>query len=233
MIDNPDDITKWATAIKQLPTLLDSLSIIFSSPWGWLILFISVLWLAQILKISEVVVLYKSNRDNKLAMLNEYITNSSGDPEIIKIAKDVRDAYYFRYATKIYAEGYYREALIELSKNVKHVATWDDIRRSLEFSECKCSKITYKKLNWINNAKFWFNKSFGLICGLLSLVLFVFSVFLFFTKNATLHEFFVLLIEAIVIFLIGLWSLSLNWPYSAAKKISDALETKANPRQEV
>ncbi len=233
MINNPDDITKWATAIKQLPTLLDSLSTIFSSPWGWSILFISLLWLAQILKISEIIGLYKSNRDSKLAILNEYIINSSGDQNIIKIAKDVRDAYYFRYATKIYAEGYYREALIELSKNVEHVANWDDIRRSLEFSECKDAKITYKKFNWITTSKFWFNKLFGLSCGFLSLMLFVLSMFLILTKSTTLHEFFILLIQSVFIFLIGLWSLSLNWPYNAAKKISEALDSKTDLRQEV
>lgn len=114
-----------AKAIESLPSLLDALGALPVS--GWVVLIAFFLWLLANKNLSRIVDFVQGKERRRIERLDAYIAfPNPSDSAVTNAIRDLRDAYYFKVATGIYAENRVRNALIGLHDATSHVITWHD-----------------------------------------------------------------------------------------------------------
>lgn len=222
MIEITPQIKDATEAIQSLPSLINAIGSLFSTPWGGGLLLAIFLWIILNQNSSRVFAWVAGKKQKRLEALNSYLADSgSADLDALQAVKDQRDSYYFKVATGIYAEGTYRTALIKLHHASSHTLTWTHIRRAQEYlrvsSAGEVSVHPLSKFDWF---AYWYNQLVAYSClfvsvGLLTLV--------FTSSERSSWLFFLGFGGAFGIALFAMFVLSLNWPVASRKRVENEL----------
>ena len=131
MSDTKNQIEQATDLLKSVPEFLQAAQELLQTPWGWIILLTPIFWILKNKDLSKTITLFKNKETKKIEKIEKYINSSEGqDNQILRKMQDLRDAYYFKAATGIYAENKRRHALITLHDQLSHDTHWQRIRNA-------------------------------------------------------------------------------------------------------
>ncbi|WP_316674916.1 hypothetical protein [uncultured Tolumonas sp.] len=220
-----DFLSKILDLIVNYSSNTEHINSMINSTSSWIIVLLAVVVLTPKLNIPSAFTRFEQHKRQKIKTLNEIIATESVDEDLIAAAKDVRDALYFKEITKIYAESKKRNALIKLHKQLNSNFTWEQIRLSLEYVDCIDESIKYKEFTKFNIANFYFNKIIGIGSAIFSFLILIYTLALFIAHSLTIYLALILLAQMSFMFVSGLGYLRQNWPYNAAEKIKEFLNS--------
>lgn len=213
-----------AKAIHSLPSIFDA---VYSLPIsGWLVVAAFFLWFLANRDFTHIFDVLERKEKRRLEVLDKYVsTETSADNQVMSAIKDLRDAYYFKVATGIYAESRIRNALIKLHEANCHLITWHNICRAQPYLDVnKDENVTVRKLSSIENFSYWYNQLVAYFFLLLSAALFS---LLLLVESKTLTAVTYSFGGGILTALFAMFAYSQNYPVRAAKKIRDELERQS------
>lgn len=223
MPNSINQIDKATDMVKSIPEFITAVSDLLQSPHGWLVLVVLLIWFLINRDLSHLFSLFERGEKQRLDKLESYVSNpSAADEKSLNVIKDLRDAYYFKVATGIYAEKGRRESLIKLHNDISHTINWVQIKRALPFI------IAHSDMNSsIRDMEFRdkFVHYYNLAVGFLFLV-FAIAVLLMFliSKPQNLSGVLIGVGGALTPALFALFVFSQNLPFESAKKIKKELE---------
>lgn len=220
-----DFLSKILDLLINYSSNTEYINSIINSTSSWIIVLLAIVVLTPKLNLHSAFTRFEQRKRQKIKTLNEIIDTESVDEYLIAVAKDVRDTLYFKEITKIYAESKKRNALMKLHKQLNSHFTWEQIRLSLEYVDCIDESVKYKEFTKFNVAVFYFNKLMGIGSVILSFLILIYVLALFIDHSLTIHSALMLLAQMAFMFASGLGYLNQNWPYNAAEKIKEFINS--------
>ena len=215
------------TVLKSIPDFIKAFTEIMQTPYGWIFLAIIFLWFVLNKDLAKLFSLFESKEKKRLDKLEIYVSDTeTANSEALEVIKDLRDAYYFKVATDIYAEKNLRDSLISLHKKTSHTITWVNIKRAMPYIDADSkSNISIREQNWQEKIGYFYNLSIGwLFLGFLIAS----SLVYMFSSNKDLSQSGLWLTSTLFCTFFTIFSFSQNFPISSAKKIKAELEKTVN-----
>jgi len=215
------------TVLKSIPDFIKAFTEVMQTPYGWIFLAIIFLWFVLNKDLAKLFSLFESKEKKRLDKLEIYVRNTeTANSEALEVIKDLRDAYYFKVATDIYAEKNLRDSLISLHKKKSHTITWVNIKRAMPYIDADSkSNISIREQNWQEKIGYFYNLSIGwLFLGFLIAS----SLVYMFSSNKDLSQFGLWLTSTLFCAFFTIFSFSQNFPISSAKKIKAELKKTVN-----
>lgn len=207
-------------ALRTIPEFMEALSDVIRTPYGWILLLIVLVWLVRNLDYPNLVSLIGAKEKKRLEKIETYAAKSQlADGKTLGVVKDLRDAYYFKIATGIYAEKDLRYKLIELYEKTSISVSWTTIKRALPY--LNISDGTIRDFSLLEQAERIFNLFAGFL--VLTFTIAVSLVFLF-TAEKNAAQFLIWIGTFMVFFPFSLYAFSQNFPYQAAEIIRKDLK---------
>jgi len=221
-MDLSEKVKNAKDAIDNIPSLIDAFLELVKTPYGWVVFCVFFVWLLVNKDVSRFYNIFEK-KDKKKYELDTYLLEADGtDAETVKAIRDLRDAHYFKIATRIYAEKNFRKALISLHDVTSHLVTWTQIRRSLQYIDVSHEgKISIRKFNVFEKIGYWCNLVVGFFMLFVSAVIFsAFALTGVKSFNSMVLSFF----GTILVMAFAIYSFSQNWPIHSARTIKNELE---------
>jgi hypothetical protein len=123
-------IHETTEVVKNISVLKEALFELLQKPgdWLWLIFILLVFaggWLVRHVSIQNLLTVAGSRERSRLQQIESYIENPEmADSGSLAVLKGLRNAFYFKVATGIYAEKAYRDRLIELHEKTSIAVSW-------------------------------------------------------------------------------------------------------------
>ena len=214
-----------AKAIESLPSLLDAVGALPIS--GWVVLIAFFLWLLANKNLSRIIEFVQGQERRRIEKLDAYIASPNpSDPSVASAVRDLRDAYYFKVATGIYAENRVRTALIKLHDATSHVITWRHICRAHPFlTVAPDGTVTVRPMDFSEKLGYWYNQAVAYFFLLFAASLFSLVIL---SGTKTWVSFVLGVGGGIVAAAFAMFVFSQNWPARSAKKISKEIEGQRN-----
>lgn len=148
-------------SLQQLPALISAVT---STPGGWLLVAIGVIWFLANKDLSRFLGLFNRRTRKRLEHIDQYFAKPDlADPEVSKVLRAVRDTHHFRGAIGIDAEAKRRTGLIALHERVSPSVPWEVIRRADKFIVvCTEGVPTIKDATWGDRFGYGYNIFMGL-----------------------------------------------------------------------
>ena len=178
------------------------------------------------LQLDKIIEHIDKRQARKINTLNDVATSSLNSTDLKDIAQDILEANYFKAATNIYAEKHKRSLLIDLYRKTDQKFTWEDIKLSLEYAKFDSDEIYYQELKWHHHLGYKFNKFMGVFSAVFSGFILILTGYLFISNNLSIKSGLILAFQMFFMFSLGLLYLKRNWPYNAARKITEYLSKK-------
>nr|WP_321239400.1 hypothetical protein [uncultured Tolumonas sp.] len=223
-----DTLTKALDLLISYESQSDSIRSIVNPILSTILILFALGYIASKLNLERWFNHIEQKKSRKIQLLNEAIICKTNSKELQDIATDILQANYFKEAANIYAENHKRNQLINLHKKTNGQFSWDDIKLSLKYAEFESINITYKKFRWHHKVGYYFNKTMGISSAVFSFFILILIGLLYASQNLTIQTGFTLFMQMCFIFSLGLLYLRSNWPYNAAKKISECLATQGD-----
>lgn len=223
MSDSGNKIDQATDMVKSIPEFMDAVSQVLQSPYGWLVLLGLFIWFLMNRDLSHMFGLFERGEKKRLDKLESYVNNpSAAEEKSLNVIKDLRDAYYFKVATGIYAEKGRREILIKLHNDTSYAINWVHIKRALPFIISKSNMESYiRELEPMEKVGHYYNLAVGLL-----FLFFAIALLLMFLISSPQGVSGVLIGVggALVSALFAMFVFSQNWPIESARKIKKELE---------
>ena len=221
-------ISQATDVINSIPELTDAIFLVIQTPIGFTLTVIILLWLIVNRDFSNIFSLFERKENRRLEKIESYISSDSiADSKCLDIIKEQRNTYYFKVATRIYAEKRTRDALIELYHSSSHEISWITIKRAMPYIELTSQhSINIRKKKWHEKFGYWYNNVVAITFGMAA----VFSI-LYIILSSGLDFPSVLKVLGLVLFLTGfaIFIFSQNFPYFSSEKIAtELLNTSTN-----
>lgn len=223
MSDPQNQIEQAASMVKSIPVFITSVSEVIQSPYGWIVLVGLLIWFFINRDLTNVFGIFERREKLKIEKIELYVNNKDlADEKSLKVIKDLRDSYYFKVATGIYAEKGRRESLIKLHDLTSHAIDWVQVKRALPYIEIKsCLTPFIRDFNTMEKVGRVYNNFMGAIFLFFAVLL---LLMLFVSKPQDVSG---VLIGIGGVLASGLFSMVLfaqNWPYESAKRIKSELQ---------
>ncbi len=226
------DANSFTETVQSMQDFLSALSDVLSTPLGWLVVLGLFLWLIVNKDFSHLFDLAERKQKNRLRDLETYVTNKDAAcDDSLSVIKDLRDAYYFKVATGIYAEQKLRKSLVELHRITSNAISWVDIRRAMSFIVVSDDgNAEVRKFTKFERFSYYYNFVVAFLFGFIAIL-----VFIAFWASATKEIQQTLLWAVSLIFCFGIaaYSLAQNWPIGSAKRIDKELEKRKDNQADV
>ena len=209
--------------LENIPAFTRALESVLDSQWGWLFLLIFFIWLMANKDWTKLASLLERKEQKKIERLELYKQQCcDSESETQQVILDVRNAYYFKEATGIYAENTHRKALSNFHESYSHSINWKQIKIAMpHIVISKEGKVSIKKMSTLDKITFYYNL---FMCGtflFLGLVL----LLTFTTLDSPSAMSFLYGIGGFLAFMcLSLLSLSQNWSMQSAKRIKKEIE---------
>jgi hypothetical protein len=176
-------------AIQQVPSLVDAISTLLQTSSGCAVLCCAVLCCAVLLILAFWILLNKNfflffaaierRKRRRLEHIESYVANSSmADIDSVTVFRDIRDAYYFKHATGIYAEKRLRSSLIELHEQLSPSLGWAHIQRAFSYLEIySAGKFAVRVQSRFEKVGYWYNEVMGYMSILTSALIITILIF--------------------------------------------------------
>lgn len=224
MPDSANKIDQATDMVKSIPEFMDAVSEVLQSPYGWLVLLGLLIWFLMNRDLSHVFRLFEPGEKKRLDKLESYVNNpTAADEQSLNVIKDLRDAYYFKVATGIYAEKGRRETLIKLHRDTSYAINWVQIKRALPFIISKSDNQSYiRELEPMEKIGHYYNLTVGFL-----FLFFAIALLLMFLISNPQDVIGVLIGVggALAFALFAMFVFSQNWPIESARKIKRELES--------
>jgi uncharacterized membrane protein len=147
-------------AIQNIPPLVDAFTKLLATPIGWALLIGLFIWFVVNRRLYTFFDFAEKRERQRLESLDTYVAKPDvADPESIRVASDIRDAYYFKLGTGIYAEKRFRTSLIWLHGKTSYLITWKQIRRALPYIESTPEgTASVRDLSTTEKFGYWYNE---------------------------------------------------------------------------
>jgi hypothetical protein len=154
--------------INQLPSAFNAIESLSVSGWIFIVFIFFGFFLNK--NFFKLWGMLKEKEKQKIEKLELYIgSNDSSNANLSKVIKDIRDAYYFKMATGIYAEEKLRNALIWIHKNTSYLVGWQQINQALPYiTILRDESASIRKMTAIDSIGYWYNKLTALVFFLIS-----------------------------------------------------------------
>lgn len=231
MPDSTNQIDKATGIVKSIPEFMAAVTEVLQSPYGWLVLVALLMWFLINRDLSNFFGLFERGEKQRLDKLESYVNNpSTADDQSLNVIKDLRDAYYFKAATGIYAEKGRREPLIKLHNDTSHTINWVQIKRALPFIVSRSDMTSsIREMAFMEKIGHYYNLVVGLFFLFFALVL----LLVFFISNPQSVNGIVIGVGGALAFAVfSMFVFSQNWSFESAKKIKnelDIIRTKNGP----
>ncbi|HZX31558.1 MAG TPA: hypothetical protein VFF03_09420 [Rhodocyclaceae bacterium] len=211
-------------AIQHVPPLVDAVMGLLQTPTGFGVLLVFFTWLVINKDFSHLFQIFERKEKRRAEHLDLYVSKPElADTEAFKVLSDLRDAYYFKMATGIYAEKKLRQALIDLHGRTSHKISWGQIRRAFPYIEpANNGEVVIRKLTTFEKIGYWYNQAIGYGSLLSAAVLW--SLF-FLSSPKTTGSIVWGLAGTFAPVLFAMFVFAQNWPVGAAKRIQRELAT--------
>lgn len=212
---------------KLIPQVVKDVGELFNSPLGFWVVVAAVLLVFIKLDYARILDVLERKDKKRREHMDAYVSKADpADDATMRVIREMRDTYYFKVSTGIYAEAYRRDALIRLQKLAQ--VAWTEIRRALEYIEQDQSgqafireATTGEKIN----AKFYAITGFIFMVG----AALCFATFVWLARTSVIVWAFPLLTVALLV--LAMFTFSQNFPLGAARRIKKALDDKKSSRE--
>jgi len=229
------DITKGiegaTSVLKSIPDFIKAFTEVMQTPYGWIFLAIILIWFVLNKDLTNLINLFESKEKKRLDKLETYVSNSeTADSEALEVIKDLRDAYYFKVATNIYAEKSLRDSLISLHKKTSHTISWVNIKRAMPYIEVSSnSLISIRKEKLSEKIGYYYNLFTGWLFLGFSVALFL--VFMF-AENKDINQIALWLFSTSFCAIFAIFVFSQNFSIASANKIKKELTLRQSSEDE-
>lgn len=223
MPNSINQVDKATDMVKSIPEFMTAVSDVLQSPYGWLVLVAVLIWFLINRDLSRLFSLFERGEKQRLDKLESYVNNpSAADEQSLNVIKDLRNAYYFKVATGIYAEKGRRESLIKLHNDTSHSINWVQIKRALPFIIANADmNPSIRDMEFREKVVHYYNLAVGflfLVFAIALLLMFLIS------KPQNVSGILIGLGGALTPALFAMFVFSQNLPFASAKKIKKELE---------
>lgn len=224
-MDLASQIKNTTEAVQNLPSLLNAVYTLITTPDGAALLILFCLWLlANRGFFSRSFGIFEHRERRRLEQINEFVSSyDTADPETLKVVRDLRDAHYFNVATGIYAENRTRSAFIKMHQASSHCIAWKHIERARPYMDIAADEtITIRDLTSMEWLGYWYNQCVAYLSLFFSIVLFIITFVLSDTK--TMMSFGISLGTSIFLVVLALFVFFQNLPIYAKERIAKELQ---------
>lgn len=229
-----DTINEAAEAVQNISVLKSAILELVLAPGGWAwfviaLILASFFWLVRHNSLSDLVEVFGFKERKRLQQLEAYIENSEiADPIALDALKTIRDAFYFKIATGLYAEKAYRDNLIELHERTSSSVTWKTIRLAKSYIEPDCKSV--KKIGFLGVIE----RIFYIISGFLMLIIAALLFIAFWLSDGINGGQFIVWFGVTAIALaLAYYAFSQNLPFVAVNVLRKELEEEVEEVDEV
>ncbi|PSU27151.1 hypothetical protein [Photobacterium lutimaris] len=227
----PNDIEQVTEVVKSIPEFVDAIGNIIQTPSGFIITTIVLLWLVLNRDFSKIFNLIERKETKRLEKLELYLSQeSTADSSCLAVIKKQRNTYYFKVATRIYAEKTLRNSLISLHDRTSHNINWTTIRRAQPYLDLNSNnEVFVRDKTWNEKLGFYYNI---FIAGMFSLIAVGCILLLVFSPVANFLNVVKLIGSAIALGVFALFILAQNFPVYAARKIAEEIKIEQSEQSE-
>lgn len=172
----------------------------------------------------KLVAYYNDRRDKKHDFVRSLLDSGKLSDEANYIICDQLENAVFRRCFGINADAHMRSALIALHNQHQATITWVHIRRAYPHLKLIEGRIGVE-LRWHDKLFRCAVIFIALICGAYSML--AIAVAILVAKQLTSNQFFAITSYSLLLLAGAMYFSSLNWPYSAARKIDGAVRASA------
>lgn len=221
------DLKQTTELVKSIPEFMEAVTEVLQTPWGWLFLALIVFWFFINKDLSHVSNFFERGRTRRLEKLESYISNvEMADESALKVIKDLRDAYYFKVATGIYAERMFRDSLINLHNITSPQINWTLIKRAIPYIKASQDmSISIRDMESWEKIGHYYNLFVGFMFLVFSGVVFITFML---SEPKTITNILIGAGGSLACAIFSIFVFAQNWPYGAAKDIRYELETMGN-----
>lgn len=216
-------IEKAPEYLKAIQDIQPLLSETIQTPVGFFITLALSFWFILTRDYNNIFNLLERKTNKKIEHLDKYLsTPALADPASFEVAKEQRDAYYFKISTNgIYAEKQLRSALITLHESSSSTITWKIIRRAMPFLDISDEgSLFVKDKNWNDRIGFFYNRLISSLLVLAAITLFLIHIIF---VDIVIIETLKMLSNVVLCICLSLFMFAQNFPRIAADKIETEL----------